>query len=139
MINPAQIEMMAQQQNGGLSTSQLTPEVLQQWQAYQDQQRKQQLAATLMGNNADPKTAYAGVANAGSDLNGALMLKAMQNQANGPASTNLGQTPGMDASMGGVNRTLPGMNIGSVSSQTPSLGGGMFSGLGKLFNLGGGT
>lgn len=106
----------------GLSTSQLTPELLQQMQMMQDQQRKQQLAATLMGNNADPKTAYAGLSNAGSDLTGALMLKAMQGQNQTPNPAN--PTAGMVDQMG-----VP------LNAPKPS----MFSGLGKLFNLGGGT
>lgn len=107
----------------GLSTSQLTPELLQQMQAMQDQQRKQQLAAQLMGNNVDPKTAYAGLSNAGSDLNGALMLKAMQGQnPQNPSAAN--PTAGMVDQMGvPLNGPKPGL----------------FSGLGKLFNLGGGT
>lgn len=106
----------------GLSTSQLTPELLQQMQMMQDQQRKQQLAATLMGNNADPKTPYAGIANAGSDLNGALMLKAMQGQNQTPNAAN--PTAGMTDQMGvPLNGPRPGM----------------FSGLSNLFNLGGGA
>lgn len=107
----------------GLSTSQLTPELLQQMQMMQDQQRKQQLAATLMGNNADPKTAYAGLANAGSDMNGALILKAMQAR-NPQQASPANPTAGMVDQMG-------------VSLNSPKPG--MFSGLGNLFNLGGGT
>lgn len=114
----------------GLTTNQLTPELLQQMQMMQDQQRKQQMAAALMNNNADPKTAYAGLSNAGSDLTGALYLKSLQAK-NGPQTAGANYLPndptaGMKDQMG-----MP------LSGAQP--GQGWLSGLGKLFNLGGGA
>lgn len=118
----------------GISTSQLTPELLQQLQAYQDQQKQQSMAKALMQNSADPRTSYAGLSNAGSDIGGAIALKSMQNKANAGRQVPLGQGPAMDVSVGGVSQTLPGMNMGTISSQTPSLGGGWLK---NLFSMGG--
>ena len=116
----------------GLTTAQLTPELLQQMQALQDQQRQQNLAKALMSSQADPKTAYAGLANVGSDLSGAYALNAMQRR-NVPTAQG-GMTDPMDVSMGGISRQIPGQNIGPISGATPNLGTSIF---GKMFGMGG--
>lgn len=56
--------------NPGLSTSQLTPELLQQWQQQQDVAKQQAMAQALMGNQAQGQ--YSGLANAGGDILGAM-------------------------------------------------------------------
>lgn len=45
--------------------------------------RQMQMAQALMGNNANPKTANAGLANMGSDIAGAFALRNAQNQQQG--------------------------------------------------------
>lgn len=75
MSNPGQ-PMNGMQQ---LMTSQLTPEVLQQMQTYQDQQKRQAMAQALMQNNMQGQNA--GIANAGSTLAGAFADKRLQNNA----------------------------------------------------------
>lgn len=73
--------LMSTQGQAG-STSMLTPEYLQQMQAWQDNQRKQALAQSLMSNQADPRTQNSGIANAGADIAGALASKAVANRMN---------------------------------------------------------
>lgn len=85
------------------------------------------MAQALMGNNANPTTSYAGIANAGGDLAGAVAQKTMQQNAVQQAQNNV---PGVMQNLGG--------NIGSISSKTPNLPNyGMFSGLSGLFGMGG--
>lgn len=119
----------------GLTAAQLTPELLQQLQMQSDQQKQQAMAKALMNNQADPKTAYAGMANAGGELTGALTLKAMQDRQNTPANGQGGMTAPIGYSGGGISGQIPGMNIGTISGQTPSLGNNTF--FGKMFGMGG--
>lgn len=107
------------QQNAG-STAQLTPEYLQAMQAWQDQQKKMQMAQALMGNQADPKTANAGIANAGNDLLGASIQNRIQQQ-NSPEAQIIQQRYGM----------TPAQSVGIMN---PSL----FGRASGLFNMGGG-
>lgn len=112
--------------NPALTTAQLTPEYLQQLQAYQDQQKQLNMAKALMNNQADAKTPYAGVANAGSDLTGALALKAFQQ--NQPQTNAANYLPN-DPTAGMKDQT--GMPIsGAQPGQSWWKG---------LFNLGGNT
>jgi hypothetical protein len=78
-INPMQAAMAAG--SGQVMTNQMTPEFLQQMQAYQDQQKRSQLANALMQNGADPTTANAGISNAGSDIAGAVISNKMADNA----------------------------------------------------------
>lgn len=55
---------------GGISTAQLTPEMLQQWQQQQDVSKQQAMAQALMQNKATGQNS--GLANAGSDILGAI-------------------------------------------------------------------
>ena len=55
----------------------LTMDQVRQWQQYQQQQ---QMAQALMGNNANATSPYAGVANLGGDLTGAMMLRNARNR-----------------------------------------------------------
>lgn len=120
-MNPMQMAGMAQQQpDAGIPTSQLTPEMLQQMQAYQDQQKRSQMAGALMQNQADPRTANAGFANAGSDILGAVTQNAIQHQ-NGPQSQVIQQRYGITPSQAG-NVLHPGI----------------MSKIGGLFSMGGG-
>lgn len=107
----------------GISTQQLTPEFLQQMQQYQDQQKKMQLAQGLMGNKAQGQ--YSGLANAGSDLAGAL---ASQNigAANSPAAQAISLRTGISPSAAG-NIVNP-----SMLSQAKNWAG-------NLFGMGGGS
>ena len=116
--------------NPGLTTAQLTPELLQQAQAQNDQQKKMAMAQALMSNKATGQ--YSGLTNAGNDILGAVTAnnlqqgqqQAMQNQmaANTPAAA-------MQTGYGQVSANLP---------QLPSQSG-MMSKLGGLFNLGSGS
>jgi hypothetical protein len=65
--------------NPGISTAQMTPELMQQWQALQDQQRRQAMAQALMGNQAQGQNS--GIANAGSAIAGALADRNIANNA----------------------------------------------------------
>lgn len=109
----------------GISTSQLTPEFLQQMQAYQEQQKKLAMAQSLMQNSAPMTTPYAGISNAGSSLAGAMAARNLQQSAMQQTQNNM---PGTMHSLGG--------GIGSVSDKVPSLPNkaGWFS---NLFSLGG--
>lgn len=100
-----------------LSTQQLTPEFLQQMQQYQDQQKKMQLAQGLMGNKATGQ--YGGLANAGSDIAGAVAQNQLQNQANWNAQGlgNVAVTPQVGTT-----------GLGRLGSQ-----------IGNLFGMGGGS
>lgn len=113
--------------SAGISTSQLTPELLQQIQQYQEQQKQQAMAQSLMQNNAPMGTPYAGISNAGSSLSGAMMAKAMQRNAMQQAQNN---APGTMMPLGG--------GLGSVSSKTPNLPN-QPSWMSNLFSLGGGS
>ncbi len=120
----------------GYTTDQLTPELLQKWQMTQDQQKQQAMANALKGQEADPRTPYAGLANAGRDLNSAFFMKSMQDKRNSAPVTVMGGTmPSMDATVGGIPRQLPGKSIGPISSSLPALNNGSF--FGKLFGMGG--
>lgn len=109
----------------GVSTAQLTPEFLQQMQAYQDQQKKMAMAQSLMQNNAPMNTPYAGISNAGSSLAGAMAARNLQQNAMQQAQNN----------MPGTMHDL-GSGIGSVSDKVPNLQNkaGWFS---NMFSLGG--
>lgn len=92
----------------------MAPEFLQQLKVYQDQQKRQALAQSLMQNNAQGQNS--GLANAGSSILGALTAKNMQNQAD-PENSILQQRYGISG--------------GAANDIThPSM-------LSKLFNLGG--
>lgn len=58
------------------------------------------MAQALMGNQANPATPYAGIANAGSDIIGAQAMKNIQNQQQqqGPANQIIQQRYGMTPS-----------------------------------------
>ena len=100
------------------SRFQMTPELAQAMQQYQDLQRRQQMAQSLMQNSANPQTANSGIANAGSDIAGAIAAKNMQNQSD-PFNSVLSQRYGI--SNGAANNiSHPGL-------------------ISKLFNLGGGS
>jgi hypothetical protein len=91
--------------------SQMTPEMMQAIQQYQDQQRRQQMAQSFMQNSANPQTQNSGIANAGSDILGAITARNLQNRQM-PNALGSSATAGM--------------------SQQPGM-------LSRLFNLGGGS
>ncbi|HVZ60672.1 MAG TPA: hypothetical protein VG892_07795 [Terriglobales bacterium] len=77
----------------GLTTDQLTPEMLQQMEQYR---QKMAAAQALMGNNANPQTPYAGISNAGSSLLGAMAMKRIQDQNDPLGHVNV--TPAVNSS-----------------------------------------
>lgn len=105
----------------GLSTSQLTPEMLQQMQQQSDLQKRQALAASLMQNSADPRQQNAGLANAGSDILGAVIGRNAQQQQQSADPLNQAMQQRYGMSPGQANNMLH-----------PSM-------LSKLFNFGGGS
>jgi len=106
----------------GMSTAQMTPELMAQYQQAADQAKKMAMAQSLMGNQAQGQNA--GLANAGGDIAGAIAMKNLQQQAspqNQMASQTIQQRYGMDPSQ-------------AQNVMNPSL----MSKIGGLFNLGGG-
>lgn len=107
--------------NPGMMTNQMTPELMAQMQAQQDQQRKMAMAQSLMGNQA--KGTNSGMANAGNDILGAITMHNLA-QKNDPTNQMNNQTMqqryGMDPSQ-------------AQNVLNPSL----MSKVGGLFNLGG--
>jgi hypothetical protein len=93
---------------GQINTSQLTPEYLQQLQLYQDNMKRQALAQSLMGNQANPNTPNAGIANAGSDIAGALVSRKIQDnnkwaaQGLGPVNVTGNRMPGQGGWFNGL-------------------------------------
>lgn len=59
--------------------------------------RQMQMAQALMGNNANPKTANAGLANMGSDIAGAFAMRNAQNQQQGQNFANQRMMAASDA------------------------------------------
>lgn len=98
--------------NPGMMTSQMTPELMAQLQAQQDQQRKIALAQSLMGNQAQGQNS--GLANAGGDILGAVAMQRMQQQ-NSPQNQVIQQRYGMTPSQA-QNVTNPNLasRIGSM-------------------------
>lgn len=78
-----------------MTTAQMTPEFMAQLQAYQDQQKKMQMAQSLMGNQAQGQNS--GLANAGSDILGAITAQRLQQQ-NSPENQVIQQRYGMNPS-----------------------------------------
>lgn len=66
-------------------------------QDYLTQAQRMKMAQALMGNNANPTTPYAGLANAGGDLLGAQAMQRIQQQSdpqNQVMQQRYGMTPG---------------------------------------------
>ena len=108
--------------NPGMTTAQMTPEMMAYYQQQSDQARKMAMAQSLMGNQAQGKNG--GMANAGSDILGAITMKNMAQQAdpqNQMANQTIQQRYGMDQSQ-------------AQNVMNPSL----MSKIGGLFNMGGG-
>ena len=106
----------------GMTTAQMTPEMMAYYQQQADQARKMAMAQSLMGNQARGQNS--GMANAGGDILGAIAMKNMAQQSdpqNQMASQTIQQRYGMDPSQ-------------AQNVMNPSL----MSRIGGLFSMGGG-
>lgn len=114
---------------------------LDQYQQLQDMQRRQQMAAMLMGGNAGQQNAAnGGLANVGSMIAGAALASRNQtDQQNLLNQMRYAATPDKPVALG----QMPGANggsfdLGNVNAKTPLIQS-KYGGLANLFSFGGGS